>query len=824
MSSADKKESEFHKRFATSSSKQYEGLSGSGDPSKLTSKPKASSTSGSVLTGSASVPEISRSSITVEAPLPFKGTGTPNGDEPSPEERADAEVYLREILAMEEFAPLSELISLVARPHPNMKATAFKTIGMVPRESPYALSNADWSTISGNLHDPEWVLYHGTQLSRLTAALSAGRLIRGQNAKSKGGHKINGVYASRSLFQSLGYAPVGKEPFHTVLLLKTSMSTGFGGTSGSSTWCQRVCLEEFTSIEYLLLVPTSEYCKACGVSSVEKCSFYSFHITSLAPYLAPIEVGGPPDDPQLFRSHRRLEKPDEFFAVFEKKYLINVEKEKDDKALLKLKKESRSKIRKARADIVCDMLDMDDTSKTADNSYKELQKLFINMEQGWGDEEGQTPRRTRTGNPRGSVVTVVPPYPGASMSSVSGAASAAASGAMSVGSEDLSMASDSPFSGGPRKSATITSSGSEKVLGPLVPIMTHSLSDIARMAAAGQIPGQQSRQQQSQAAGKGAPLPSVVLKPRAQSAQPVIKRPPAPPPLHVKEEKKEPPSYNASSLDLSATGSVTGQAASGSSGAGDARGSKRAPQTSPGYTPGASGPVWGTPRPRREEAKEEQQESKVEPKHSKLPRPPSPPKREVSHVEPIQDDTVGEQAEMTPFERRLLQTRKFDSTGAVVVDTRGYGRQGGGIRTVVKAGYVTKSGAIVGAEHQPPLIRPSEASSSAAASAEPVTSSAAASSSAADTSDAEPKYGPAVIHARARERNAVLAAQFRSSRVAAGVPAPPPPPARGKASGVQSENVEVTTTAKKSGAKAQPPRPPSPPQRKEKRRSQYHSV
>ena len=180
-----KKESEFHKRFATSSSRQYEGLSGSGDPSKLTSKPKASGVSGSALSSSASVPEISRSTVTVEAPQPFKGTGTPNGVEPSPEERADAEVYLREILAMEEFAPSSELISLVARPHPNMKATAFKTIGMLPRENPYALSNAEWSSIAGNLHDPEWILYHGTQWSRLTAVLTGGRLIRGQHAQKQ---------------------------------------------------------------------------------------------------------------------------------------------------------------------------------------------------------------------------------------------------------------------------------------------------------------------------------------------------------------------------------------------------------------------------------------------------------------------------------------------------------------------------------------------------------------------------------------------------------------------------------------------------------------
>ena len=90
-----------------------------------------------------------------------------------------------------------------------------------------------------------------------------------------------------------------------------------------------------------------------------------------------------------------MEKPDEFFAVFEKKYLENIEKEKDNQALIKLKKERHSKIRKDRATIVLDMLDMDDSSKSADNSYKELQTLFNDMERGWGDEEGDTPRRTR---------------------------------------------------------------------------------------------------------------------------------------------------------------------------------------------------------------------------------------------------------------------------------------------------------------------------------------------------------------------------------------------------------------------------------------------
>ena len=363
-----------------------------------------------------------------------------------------------------------------------------------------------------------------------------------------------------------------------------------------------------------------------------------------------------------------------------------MEKEKDNKALLKLKKERRSKITKDRAQIVLDMLDMDDTSKTADNSYKELQDLFVNMERGWGDEEGQTPRRTRAskgqGKPRGSVATAVPPYPDASMSSASRPASAAASGAMSVGSGDLSMGTDSPFSGGPRKSATISSSGSEKVLGPLVPIMTHSLQDISRMAAAGQIPGQSRRQQQSQA-GRGAPLPTVVMKPRASSAQPAIMRPPAPPPApvkqEVKEEKKEPPSYNASSLDLSVDpvpASFTEQAASGSgsSGAGDARGSKRAPQTSPAYSR-ASGPVWGTPRPRRDDQPKQGGKGsgpRVEPKGPAPPSPPSP----TPPWRHDKDDTEREPSEVTSFERRLLQTRTFDTTGNVVVDTRGYGRQG----------------------------------------------------------------------------------------------------------------------------------------------------
>ena len=138
--------SEYHRRYAVASSKQFTGLSGSGDPSKLTSKPKASSGSSasasSSLAGSSSVPEISRSSVVVEAPLPFKGTGTPNGEEPTVEERADAEAYLREILAMDEFLPLAEHISLVARPHPNMKATAFKTVGMIARENPYDIASA----------------------------------------------------------------------------------------------------------------------------------------------------------------------------------------------------------------------------------------------------------------------------------------------------------------------------------------------------------------------------------------------------------------------------------------------------------------------------------------------------------------------------------------------------------------------------------------------------------------------------------------------------------------------------------------------------------
>ena len=274
-------ESEFHKRFGTDKSKQYKGLSGSGDPNKLLSSKSAASVSSTVYR-STSAPELPSSVVSTPIPDSFKGSGTPDGRSPTVDEITDAEHYLRSILQMKELEPLIDMIDTVGRAHPNMKATAFKCLLQVPPEDPNTLDAAAWSSCVGKHHDPAWVLYHGTQISRLTAALSAGRLIRGQNAKSRQGQKLNGVYASRSLVQSLAYAPIGKEEYHTVLLLKTTMSSGFGGTVGSSTWCQRVCLEEFTSIEYLLLIPVSEYQTASGVTSRDKLCFYQYHATSLA--------------------------------------------------------------------------------------------------------------------------------------------------------------------------------------------------------------------------------------------------------------------------------------------------------------------------------------------------------------------------------------------------------------------------------------------------------------------------------------------------------------------------------------------------------------
>ena len=68
----------------------------------------------------------------------------------------------------------------------------------------------------------------------------------------------------------------------------------------------------------------------------------------------------------------------------------------------------------------------------------------------------------------------------------------------------------------------------------------------------------QSRQLKSQSAGM---LPNVVLQPRAQSAAPVVRRPPPPPPAPARS-KPAVPAYDSSSLVIPDS-AVTGQAGTG---------------------------------------------------------------------------------------------------------------------------------------------------------------------------------------------------------------------------------------------------------------------